>query len=163
MLKLLLALAAGLLTLTIGVYGYFALSGGERLAPAAKLADQALNAPTPDAREKAALDLARCGSGAEPHLRRVLAESQQASVKAAVIQGLTALGDWESVPQIIDTLNDNDDQVRGRAEAAVTTLLGKDFFFRPADEPLDRPAAVQAARAEYERIRNSPSPKFRRN
>lgn len=164
MFKVLLSLAAALLTLTIGVYGYSAFSGrGDRLPPAAKLAEQALIASTAEAREKAALDLARYGPGSEPHMRRVLAESQQPSVKAAVIQGLASLGDWESMPQLIDVLDDPDAQVQGRAEAAVTTLLGKDFFFRPAGEPLDREGAVRAARAEYDRIRNSPSPKFRRN
>jgi HEAT repeat protein len=164
MFKVLIYLAAGLLTLTIGVYGYSALSGrGDKLPPAAKLADQALTASTPDAREKAALDLARFGQGAEPHLRRVLTESTQASVKAAVIQGLAALGDWESMPQLIDALEDADAQVQGRAQAAVTHLLGKDFFFRPADEPLDVAVAIRGVRAEYERIRTSPSPKFRRN
>jgi len=161
MVKPLLGATAVLLVVTIGVYVYRARSDTDRLDAPELLARRALTAPTVQEREKAALDLARSGPQALPHLRRVLAESDTPVVRAAVIEGLGGQRDWPSMPQLLDALEDDDLQVRGRAGVAVSRILGLEFFFQ-ADDPFEqRQPVVGEMRACYEAMQKSPPPQYK--
>src|SRR5262249_48036328 len=105
MLKGLIFVAGALLLATAGLYGFRYL-GGERTASTDELARLALTAPSPQARELAALELAGRGAGALPQMRRVLAESDAPVVRAAMIQALGAQYDFESMPQLLPALED---------------------------------------------------------
>jgi hypothetical protein len=145
-----------LLVLTAGYYTYSFFWGGERLPPPEELARRALEAGSPEEQEKAALDLARSGEPAREHLRRVLAETRSPQVRAAVVEGLGALRDWESMPKLLDLLGDPDVKVRGRAGVAVTSLLGQDFSFRADDSADKRARIIRDMRSTYNKLQKAP-------
>ncbi len=120
-----------------------------------ELARLALEAPTPDEQERAAVRLAELGPEATSHLRRVLSESQSSAVRAACIRGLAARRDYDSMPEFLKALEDESPLVRGRAGVAVQKLLGADCGYRQDLPQRQHQAAVKALRKEWERLKDS--------
>lgn len=162
MLRPLLIVAGILLVLVFGVYVYQFFGKSDGLRSPEELSRDALEAATPAAREQAALDLARSGDRGRQHLRDVLDKSKAPEVKAAVIQGLAGVRDFDSMPRLIQNLEDTSQRVRASANAAVVEILGADFYFRADDPPEKRAAAIQAIKREYERFKQKPPPMYRK-
>lgn len=158
-----LGIALGvLLAITVVYYGSGWLGGG--LSSPDALVDVALSDSDLGARERAALDLIQVGPAAVPHLRRILAESNEPKVQAAAIDGLSTLKDWEGVPALLDAMeHSNSALVRGRASAAVTRMLGADFQYRANGDRRQQAAALAVMRAEYDRMAKNPPPEYRNN
>lgn len=121
-----------------------------------QLARQALEAPTSDEQEVAAVRLAQLGKPAREHLRRVLSESQSPEVRGACIRGLAVLWDYDSMPAFLDALDDDSELVRGRAGTAVKRMMSSaDYGYRSDDPPEKRAAAVKRFRAHWKEFRDS--------
>ncbi len=127
----------------------------ERLLSPKELADTALMADDPQQRESAAAQLIRHGGLARNELRRVLVESDTPEVRAACIQSLAALQDYESMGAMLDALEDSSAMVRARAGQAVDRLLGANYGFRYSDPPAQRAAQVKFLRKEWEQYQDS--------
>lgn len=124
-----------------------------------ELAQIALNGEASDTeRQKAALELGQVGKGNEQLLQQVLVESQTPEVKAAAIEAIGELKHWESMPKLLDALDDPSPLVRGRAAAIATSMLGIDFGFRAGDPPDKRALAIKGMKRLYQDMLNSPSP-----
>ena len=157
-------LAAGaLLVVTVVVYGFLYVGGERDPRSPDELAKQALTAGKQDERDQAARDLADQGAAALPQLRRVLKESDGPTVRAAMIQALGAAYDFESMPRLLDCLDDPDPAVRQRAGVAVSTILGLDYHFQPDAAPAERAVTIKHYRSEYDKMLQNPPPKYRRN
>jgi HEAT repeat protein len=136
----------------LGILAAFllALGGcGERSVDA--LTDVALNGAASE-QEKAALELADRGPAAILPFRRILAESKSPGVRAIAIQALGALGDLQSMPALLDAMDDADPQVRSRAGVAASKLLHADIRFRTEDPPAKRKAAIGQMREAYDQL-----------
>ena len=127
-----------------------ALGGcGERSVEA--LTEAALNGLASE-QEKATQELAERGPAAIGSLRRILAESKSAAVRAIAVQSLGTLGDLQSMPALLDAMDDADPQVRSRAGVAATNLLRGDFRFRTEDAPAKRKAIIHQMREAYDQL-----------
>jgi HEAT repeat protein len=124
-----------------------------------QLAEQALFAENQIAQTRAATQLT--AQGAAPQLRQVLSQSRDTEVRATAAQALGDLEDFTSVPELLRLCDDPSPLVRGRAAAAVTNIIGMDFFFQADDPPPKRAAAIASMRKAYETMRRSPPPKYR--
>lgn len=122
---------------------------------AEQLAQESLEAPTPDEQEVAAVRLAELGRPAREHLQRVLSESQSPQVRAACIRALYAQWDYDSMPVFLDALDDESELVRARAGAAVERMMSVDFDYHHDDPPEKREAAVKRLREHWEQFRKS--------
>jgi hypothetical protein len=150
--------AGGLLIAFLVVYGNSFLSSSNRPPPPDELSHRALSAATSDDRERAARELAESGASGVAHMRDVFAKTDSPEVKSAVIQGLGAQRDWDSMPKLIEALGDSSDRVRDRAGIAVTAILGVDYFFRANDPPQKRASAIKSIRQRYNKmLKNPPS------
>ena len=149
--------------------GLLGLFGCQKAPSPDELAQRALQAATPEEQEQAAVELARVANDdqlrrplrekAKEHLRRVLAESQSAPVRAACLQGLSSLWDYESMPAFLDALNDESDLIRSRAAATVERMMSLDLAglgYRYDDPPAKRAAAVKRVRQDWEQKRDQP-------
>jgi hypothetical protein len=96
--------------------------------------------------EEAAVQLARSGDGAVEHLRRLLDESPTAEVRAAAAQGLGENRDVDSLPKLIDAMEDESVLVRTRAGIAVKHIMGMDFGFNPQADVGERFEVVTSYR-----------------
>lgn len=106
--------------------------------------------------ERAALDLAAQGPEGVKQMRRVLETSTEPDVRSAMLDGLAAQRDWDSVPAFIAGLTDEDARVRGRAAAACNAMFGIDFQLRPDADPQRRARIIDAIRQAYEIHLNPP-------
>jgi HEAT repeat protein len=147
------------LLVVFGVVVFAVVRGTQADAPPTpeELVQKAEDAPTGTEREKAVLDLATTGPSAEDQLRRLLVESKKPEVRAAAIEGLNSLSAWNSMPQILQALEDPSVQVRGRAGAAATRMLGIDFLYRAEDPPEQRAKAVKGMRSCYSQMQKAAS------
>jgi HEAT repeat protein len=128
----------------------FALGGcGERSVDA--LTEAALNGPIDD-QEKAALELGGRGPAAIVPFRRILAESKSPAVRAIAIEALGNLGDMQSMPALLEAMDDADPQVRSRAGVAATRFLRADFHFRTEAPPAKRKAIIDQMRVAYDQL-----------
>jgi hypothetical protein len=146
--------AAGGILFLVAVIVYWPRGSGG-VDPQA-LARQALEGATPQAREAAAVKLAALGERAHDLQVRVLNESRDPNVRAAMIQGLAAQWEYGSMPAFLDAMNDESPLVRGRAGAAVQRMLGADFGFQYDDPPEKRKALIAGLRKEWEFLKKSP-------
>ena len=120
-----------------------------------QLARQALEAPSSDEQEVAAVQLAQLGRPAREHLQRVLSQSQSPQVRAACIRGLAVQWDYDSMPAMLDALDDESQWVRGRAVEAVERMMSRNFNYQ-SDDPADkRAAAAFRIREHWEEFRDS--------
>lgn len=132
---------------------------GQRKANPEQLAERALRAATMEERQAAAIQLARGGKDSVELIRRVFRESSTAEVRAAAAQGLGYLRDVDSLPELIDAMEDGSVLVRGRAGAAVSRIVGLQVGFRAAAPPEERQKAVAFYRKFWEEAQ-SPDSKF---
>ncbi len=160
-LKILLAVLGGVALCTVvfqaWYFGYLG-SGGSPGSPD-ELAQQALSGPTVAEKAKAAVRLADCGPDALDELRRVLKESDTPAVRAACIQGLGAIEDYDSVDMLLDLMEDESPIVRGSAGAAVSNMLlgARATVQFKADGPEEeRKQAIKVFREEWGKLRGSP-------
>jgi hypothetical protein len=133
----------------------------ERAKTPEQLAEQALTGDNPIAQQLAAAQLSNHRDAATPQLRQVLKEARHPDVRAAAAQGLGDVQDFQSVPELLRLCDDPSPLVRGRAGAAVTNIIGMDFFFKADDPPEQRKAAIEAMRRAYEQMRRQPPPQYR--
>ena len=134
----------------------------------AELAQKALEAPSDEEQELAAVALSQLASDKErkpqlreearEHLRSVLAKSQSPPVRLACIRGLASEWDYQSMPVLLDALDDESDLVRGDAAMAVERMMSVDlqvFGYMYKDPPARREAASKRLRAHWEEWRKS--------
>lgn len=85
--------------------------------------------------------------GVEPEdaalLRQVLKDSDDPQVRAAIVAGLAKARDPDSVPQLLDAMEDESLEMRKLAGNAVELTCGFPHLFQP-DAPLDQRQAVIA-------------------
>lgn len=124
-----------------------------------QLAEQALSAENPIAQARATTELRT--RGAAPQLREVMAQTRDAEVRATAAQALGDLEDFQSVPELLTLCDDASPLVRGRAGAALCSILGADFPFAADLPPDKRTRVTDAMRKMYEQMRRSPPPKYR--
>ena len=96
-----------------------------------------------------------------PELRRVLKQAQTPHLKVAAVQGLARADDIEGAPEMFALLEDPDPQVRGQAGAALTAMLGEDYFFAAEDSPQKRRAIAASMRKRFEQLKQHPKFKNR--
>jgi hypothetical protein len=149
---------SGLLAIAILYYAGGIFFGSNRSIPPSELAQRALTAGSAVERERAALDLAGGNASAIAPMREVLAKTESPQVKSYIIQGLGAQRDWDSMPALIDALDDPAIQVRDRAGVAVNAMLGVDYYYKANDPAPKREAAVKLMRQRYKSMLKSPPP-----
>jgi HEAT repeat protein len=126
-----------------------------------QLAEQALSGDNPLVQQMAAAQLSNHRQAAAPQLRQVLKQASNPDVRAAAAQGLGDVQDFQSVPELLRLCEDPSPLVRGRAGAAVTNIIGMDFFFKADDPPEKRKAVIESMRRAYDQMRRYPPPEFR--
>ena len=131
----------------------------QRAATPEQLAQQALSGDNPLVQTRATAQLST--QGAAPQLRQVITQARNPEVRATAAQALGDLEDFQSVPELLRLCDDSSALVRGRAGAAVTNIIGMDFFFQADDPPDQRKAAIESMRRAYEQMRRSLPPKYR--
>ncbi|MGE3805283.1 MAG: HEAT repeat domain-containing protein [Gemmataceae bacterium] len=147
---MLVKLFGGLVAVSaLSLVGIQALTWATRATPES-LGQEALSGTDAAARQQAALILAQQGKGSVTSMRQVLAESSEPEVRCAMIDGLAAQRDWDSMPIILDALTDDDARVRGRAAAACNVFFGIDFQLRPDGDPRRRAQIIESIRQAYE-------------
>lgn len=155
---------AGLVVL-LAILAWRVFSGGHLPSPE-QLARQALEAPDAQDRETAAVRLAELANRnevdrswrqeAKQQLRRVLAKSPSPPVRAACILGLASQWDYQSMPALLEALDDRSALVRGRAAMAVRRLLSVNFGYHHDDPPEKRRQAKKRICDHWETMCDSP-------
>lgn len=149
-----------LVVLTLAYYTYAFFTGDRANSPEA-LARTALEGSSPEEKTQAALDLAALGKEAAGPMRDVLSASNEPTVRAAMIEGLAALRDWQSMPQFIEALGDDSTVVRGRAGRAVSRLLGVDFHYSATAPAPERARKIKEIQEAYETMNKNLPPQYR--
>lgn len=153
-------------------YSVFAVAGvlllvwlfsGETRSTPEELVDRALSAPTVDERQTAAIELSRRGDVPIESVRNVFRQSKAPEVRAAAAQGLGRTRDIDSLPALIDAMEDESPLVRGRAGAAVKQIVGLDYEFRALDPPEERQKAVDFYRKFWKEAQGSRFIEFMRD
>jgi len=152
-----LAIFGGLVVFTVGIilFGYY-VRGDDRPTPQ-ELANAALAKTTPTDQATAAVRLGTYGEpAAKVELRRVLRETALPDVRAACIEGLGKLWDYESMDLLLDAVEFGSPKVRGRAAVVITRMTGCDRRYRAEAPAAERQRLVRFMREDWEEIRNSP-------
>ena len=153
---ILLVIAALLLVVVLVWYAWGWLSGPRPVTPQ-QLGDTAVSAPTPQQRAEAAVKLTPMDTPAAiEQMSRVLHESTDPQVKAAMIQGLAVDQDFDSMEAFLAALDDDSLLVRTRAHGAVKRLLQIDAGYRPEAPREQRLEKTKIYREEWEKMRVSP-------
>ncbi len=106
-----------------------------------------------DVREKAMVDLADKGEKAAPILEKIYKDSSSSPrLRAAAILGLGGIRKWESMPTILDALEDSNELVRGRAGAVAYKFIGRDYPFHPGAPANQRKKIIRQIRQCYEEM-----------
>ena len=151
-----LQIAAGVSVAALAlVYGFRFLSCNRPIS-ADKLAEQALTDPAPEQQQQAAATLVALPQEArrEP-LRRLVRESTSPQVRATAILGLAGQWDYDSMPRMLELLDDPSPDVRAAAGSAAQRLMSVDFGFRGTDSPEKREVAAAQLRKQWESFRDS--------
>lgn len=127
----------------------------EPLPPPQVLAEQLDNATTKEERVEAARAFIRHGDAARVEVRAALEQHKQyeAEVVAPLLQATMKNRDYRSLPTLIDLLEDEDPNVRGRAGAAIQKILGADFGFRANLPKEEREKIIEFIKQDYEQAR----------
>lgn len=158
-LKILLKFLGVVILIVGSVHAWYYLGGWKWPASPEKLAGKALNGPTVAERATAAVGLSGCGYRAVEQLRRVLRESDTAVVRAACIEGLGAIQDYESMDLFIELLQDESVVVRGTAGPVVSKMVmvqDPRHVYRASDSNEERQGAVESLTQSWEELRGSP-------
>jgi hypothetical protein len=154
-------IAAVLAVVVVVWYGWGWLSAPRPVTPQ-QLAETAVSAPTPQQRIEAAAKLTAHkltqidSPVAIEEMSRVLHESTDSEVKAAMIQGLAAGRDFDSMDAFLAALDDESLLVRTRAHGAVKRLLQIDAGYRPEAPREQRLKKIKIYRDDWEKMRISP-------
>lgn len=115
---------------------------------------------TQEQREKAILGLAKADKKGKEYLRELL-KSPDVEAKAAAISGLAECRDFESMPQLLDLLDDPSDNLRRRAASASMLILGRNYPYDAAAAASARAPVIALMRKEYQAMKKSPPPMYR--
>ncbi len=115
----------GVLILLAGIYGWSRL-GGPNID---SLVQQALTAPLKAKQVEAAQELSEIGQPARDGMAKLLNESDNEDVVSVVIGGLARIRDYESMDNLIASLDHSSRSIRSAAAKAVAKLLGRDHHF----------------------------------
>lgn len=116
--------------------GWIVFLGSDRPVTPEALADRALSEDEETVREEAALELSRHPEKPVELLRKVFSETSSDRVKAAAAAGLGNVGDWDSMPQLIEAMRSDNAHLRGRAYSAACRILNQSYgrFAMKSDE-----------------------------
>jgi uncharacterized protein (UPF0147 family) len=155
--------------IVVGLMVLCAIPGCQQAPSPADLAQEALQAASAEDQELAAVKLAEVANDqqldrqvcdeAQQELRRVLGESRSPTVRAACIQGLASLWDYESMPAFLDALDDPSEVVRGPATVSIEWMMSvslKNFGYDYRGPPATRTAAIERIRQYWEEKREGP-------
>lgn len=115
-------------------------SGSGRVDPPEVLLERELHGDSVEVQVQAAQDMLQHGEEARPFARRALAEyrGNEPEVLVQLAQGVAKQRDWRSLPRLFELMEHDDPLVRGRAGAAVATIMGADYGFRANAPPEER-------------------------
>ena len=115
-----------------------------RLRDRRKYVMAAAQDPRAEVREAGMIGVGRLGDKQEAAmLSRVVDDrAEDEHVRAAAVQAIGQMRAWRHRDAAIRALEDPSARVRGRAGAAVRSMIGRDFKFRANDPPDKRKAAV---------------------
>ena len=114
---------------------------------------QQLNSDAPtDQKVKAAQDFIRHGEAARTEVRAALVnhQSHEPEVVAPLVQATMKNRDHRSMPTLLDLLEHEDPQVRGRAGAAIQKILGADFGYRANASEAERAKIIALIKQDYQ-------------
>ena len=151
---ILFSVAGALALIAVIVYVWMFLPRDSTRSPR-ELGELALKAPSPEERERAAVELSEHGSAARDELRQALRQGDSVGVRAAAIQGLGVAYDYESVDDLFRALEDESPLIRGRAGVALQKMIGADVGYKANDPPAERAKKVAYLRHLWERMRGS--------
>ena len=116
-----------------------------RLRNRRKYVMHAAQDPRPEVREAGMIGVGRLGDKQEAAmLSRVVNDRREDEhVRAAAVQAIGLMRAWKHRDAAILALDDPSPRVRGRAAAAVRSMIGRDFGFRANDSEADRKAAIK--------------------
>ena len=118
---------------------------------------RALQDPRPEVRAAAMVTVGRCDEkeGAQV-LAEVLEGNNPPHLRAAAAQALGRMRAWDAMPALINALEDESEQVRGRAGAAVRRMFaGRDPGFRANAPPHERARAIRVIRDCWRTVRDT--------
>jgi hypothetical protein len=129
-------------------------SGGDRLDPPDVLLERVVHGDSVETQSQAARDMLEHGDEARPFARRALAEysGNDPEVLLPLVQGIAKQRDWRSLPRLFTLMEHDDASVRGRAGAAVVTIMGADYGFHANDGPQERRKALILTRAMHKSL-----------
>jgi hypothetical protein len=156
-----LKLVAGvLLAAVVAFYAWRHFAARETLDSPQELAAQALGGGKPEEQELACarlvalaakLNKSESRNPAREPMVQVYKESKRANVRATALQGLASIWDYDSMPLMLDALDDESVEVRAAAGQAVAVLLSLDpAQFDAVAAPEDRQTAVKGLRDKWQ-------------
>ena len=123
--------------------------------PSAEQLEQAALTAIPAEREKAALKLAAFGEAGREPLRRVLKATNDPLVRAACLEGLCTLWDYDSMDAMVAGLSDESEAVRRKSHLCVQKMLQLNLDYNPADLPAVRTRAAGHIGEEWKKMKSS--------
>jgi len=126
----------------------------------AELVETCLAGSDVDEQQTAAIELSRRDDVPIQSVRDVFIKSKVPEVRAAAVQGLGRKRDFDTLPKLIDAMEDESPLVRGRAGAAVRRIVGLNYEFRALDPPEKRKEAVEFYRKFWEEARGTKFEEF---
>jgi len=82
-------------------------------------------------------------------LRDVLTKEDSWQARAAAAK-LGEMQDEDSMPALLQAMEDPDPVIRGRAAAAVRKIMGADYYFRAGDSPQRRKEVLAVIKRDWE-------------
>ncbi len=84
------------------------------------------------------------------HLRNVLTTEDSREARAAAAALLGEMRDEQSMPELLQAMEDPDPLIRGRAAAAVRKIMGADYYFRAEGSPARRKEVLAIIKRDWE-------------
>jgi len=151
-----LIIVAGVLLAVLALVYGIRFFGGNRPVSADELAQQALSDPVLKQQQQAVAALVTLPQAArrEP-LQRLIKESTSPQVLSTAVLGLAGQWDYDSMPRMLELLDDPSPDVRTAAGSAVQRMMSVEYGFRGTDSPEKREAAAARLRKQWEWFRDS--------
>jgi hypothetical protein len=154
--KVLLIAAGGLFGILVLVYGIRFFFGGEKEYTANDLAEIAITSSDKDERQRAAARISEAGDGAVEALKRVLNEADDESVRGIAMYGLAETYDYDSMPLVLEGLEDPSFDVRWNAGRACQRMLNlKNFEYNAAEPPESQKRQIERITTEWNELKKS--------
>ncbi len=128
---------------------------------AAQLYELAMNGATQQEREKAVFDLAKLDIDGKAYLRMLIKPAMPSGAREAAVLGLGECRDFQSMPALLDLLDDPSEQIRARAGMSVSVILGRGFPFDASKSAEERANVIAFIRRDYEAMKKSQPPMYR--